>query len=122
MGWGRDRGFTLFLEAGRRYVVLGVTVSLRDGLVWVQVSPDGANIVHVPISMFEVIDPEPSRHWEARLSDDDIRLWPHAFHEPDFHQRVFDSEDAALETLDTILGTLGAEANAPSNDQSELAP
>ena len=85
------------LEVGMTYTVLGLScgTGIPGGTL---LDIPGEVILPSPLSLFEIVDGRPSRHWLARkTSDSRLVLQPQEFYMEDFHDRLSDLEPALVE-------------------------
>lgn len=80
---------------GQEYMVLGLGV--WDGVTWIEIELSTEVVVSVPLFLFEIVDARPSRLWQVRVHDDGaLTLWPPAFYEQTFHDRLSDGSQKAV--------------------------
>jgi hypothetical protein len=115
MGFGPRSHLALFLTPGKRYVVLGLSMFLEDQTVWIDVSEDGDDITSALLSMFKVVDPRPSALWTLRLGENRFDLWPAAFYEPYFHERLGEQEPEAVAAFAPAFAHLTRESDEPGD-------
>jgi len=89
------------ITPGREYTVLGVTATPNyiSGAV-VQLANDASVCIFVPICLFEITDPRPSRYWRAELYNiHTLRLWPSEFLKEYFHDDLSDGINGTREVF-----------------------
>ncbi len=113
-----DRSFGVV--PGREYLVLGLIVDAApqsDGRgAWVDVlmEPEIPTVISVPLCLFEIVDPRPSRYWEIRVSDEGIvRLWPSSFYREYYHSDLSDRESEIVRDFWIVHALLEAETKEP---------
>lgn len=114
-GFRRDRSFGLV--EGREYLVLGLIVDATpqsDGRgAWVDIlmEPEIPTVISAPLSLFEILDPRASRHWEIRVSDEGmVRLWPSSFYREYYHSDLSDREPEIVKDFWRVHALLESEA------------
>lgn len=99
------------ITPGREYTVLGLTArpDFISGAV-VQIANDAEICIFVPICLFEITDPRPSRHWRAELyGQHTLMLWPPEFLERNFHEDLSDGIGNTRKTFLEIQAKLSQE-------------
>jgi hypothetical protein len=93
---------------GQEYTVFGLGV--WDGITWVEIELSTEVVVSVPLFLFEILDGRPSRLWDVRLHEDGaLTLWPPAFYEQYFHDRLSDGVEKAVRDFRTLKRTIEGE-------------
>ena len=96
---------TFGVVEGETYVVFGL--EFFKGIPWVQIEVAPAEIVSVPIALFDIVDPAVPDLWEARFADGDhLTLWPAAFFTPGFHELVYNEDPRAMAALERLRALL----------------
>lgn len=78
------------ITIGKEYVVLGLCY-IPSSLYWagkpaISIKDDDGDLSFVPIFLFEIIDPRPSKFWQIRYNDDgSLEMYPEAFYRNFFH-------------------------------------
>lgn len=86
------------VDIGVEYLALGV--GSWDGIAWVELAMPTEVVVSVPLFLFEITDPRPSALWEVRIHKDGaLTLWPRAFYEEFFHDRLSDGDPEMVAAL-----------------------
>jgi hypothetical protein len=83
---------------GERYTVFGLRFA--DGLVWAFVEWNVAALIAVPVDLFEIVDPRPSKLWYAHVSEDGVlTLGPGALNAPYF---IDDLQEGRSDAVDAF--------------------
>jgi hypothetical protein len=98
------------VEIGIEYTVLGV--GFWDGVTWFEINASPSALVSVPMFLFEITNGRPSRHWQARVSQDGaFTLWPPSFYHEHYHDDLSEGVSEAIEDFSHLRRVLDDEAN-----------
>lgn len=101
----------VFGTAGQEYLVYGLTVS--QGIVWIEISPDHRFLISAPLFLFEVKDPRVSALWELRAESHGlVRIWPAAFFEEFFHEDLAADEPGTRDIFERLTAALEKDRHA----------
>lgn len=102
-------GETFHLTPGEEYVALGL--EFWRGVLWIDFAENDRTLTSAPLFLFELIDGQLSRQWEARRSENGaLRLWPPLFFERAFHDRLSNGDPQLVEQFVSLRRELEAEA------------
>jgi len=102
---------------GRRYVTLGLqheNASILWGTgAWVQIAVGAEQLLIAPLTLFTIVEPTPSRHWQVRLwSQGSLTLWPKVFYRSYFHADLEAGKPQALQSFQQLVHELETEARS----------
>jgi hypothetical protein len=105
--WGLSE--TLHMTPGDEYVALGL--EFWKGVLWVDIAENDRTVVSAPLFLFEIIDGQLSRHWDARREQNGaLRLWPQLFFERAFHDRLSNGDPQLVAQFEALRMEIEAEA------------
>jgi hypothetical protein len=97
------------IDLGGEYTVLGV--GFWDEVTWFDIAASPRALVSLPAFLFEITNPKPSRHWEARLhKDGSFMLWPPSFYHQHYHDDVSEGVSEAVDDFQHLRQLLEDEA------------
>ncbi|WP_316812829.1 hypothetical protein [Pedobacter heparinus] len=82
------------VSIGKEYIVFGLTFRFEEfgSGCFVEILSDNNHLIQVPILLFNMIDPRPSKHWEIKqFSEKLITFWPPSMYKDFYHDDL--SED-----------------------------
>lgn len=93
------------LSIGSNYLVLGVSFGSYGVLL--QIVDDYGKCIFVPICIFDVIDPRPSKYWKfKKTSDSDLLLWPSEFFVDYFHDDLSDGDGRVISIFKRVVNDI----------------
>lgn len=89
------------LTIGRDYLVLGVQFirksTIYGAVTLLDIENDDGVLVPIPNILFQIVDGQISKCWEARQdADGDLKFWPQEFYRDYFHDDLSNGNAAAL--------------------------
>ena len=100
------------ITVGATYTVLGLSFVIGSHFFGsgpvLEILDDASPCISlVPLCLFEIVDPRPSRFWVARkVNDFTLSLWPEEFYEDYFHDRLSDGEPIGVEAFRRVVDRL----------------
>ena len=80
------------LTVGAVYTVLGISFvksGVYGSISLFDIQDDNERCISVPMCLFSIVDPRPSKYWIARASNEfNLTLWPEQFYADYFHDRL----------------------------------
>lgn len=109
----RSKSSVLGLDAGREFLVLGLTVN-RDSMqfsdsILLQLDTGTGKVFFAPLSDFEIIDGRVSKHWLVKDVGSAIHMAPEVFHQAYFHDDLSEGEPLVNAKYQEVLSLLSIE-------------
>jgi len=91
---------------GSEYIAFGMRI--LGGQPWVDICPIGLKYLHhVPLCLFDVIDPKVSKYWELRVvGSGDVLFFPLSLHKEYYHDDLLEGVPEVVKDLENLKALL----------------
>ena len=102
------------MKVGKVYLVLGIASvvgsSIHGNGPLFEICDDAGRCVSTPAALFEIVDPRPSRFWQAeRAGIADLYLWPKEFYTRFFHDDLSEGVPEVVALFEDVIARLSSE-------------
>ena len=93
------------ISLGEEYVVFGLTFEFNEfgNGCFVQILSNNNHLVHVPITLFDIIDERMSKYWELKkFPGGNIAIWPPTLYKEFYHDDLSEDVPEVVEDFKRI--------------------